>query len=362
MAYYDDIYNEEMRKRKLANELFQRSMQPGGTYTSPGPYGRAAYTGLGKGLTNIGQALIYKNAMEKSDERLQKAREEEESKRDEAIDKFMQTYYGKEAIPARTAPLMGPDEFPDGEQIVEPPQPSIPGDKRRAIIEALSNPYTHEMGKALLKAEGGRGAYFTPRETVMPDGSIRYQIFDHRSGRWKDTSGPTSPKTPKTQREIAAAKAGGKITGGSQAQAEIDLPKAEITTKETTQLVDELVNHPGMKDVIGFPDNPLALKGLVPGTDAADFRNRLDQLTGRTFIEVFPTLKGGGQITEIEGQKAQDAINRMSTATSEKAFIQAANDFKTEVNRLKEEVRMRAGKPSVKESEILRFDAQGNQL
>ena len=75
-----------------------------------------------------------------------------------------------------------------------------------------------------------------------------------------------------------------------------------MASVETDRLVDELVSHPGMKDVIGFPDNPLALKGLVSGTNAADFRNRLKQITGRTFMEIFPTLKGGGQITEVEGQ------------------------------------------------------------
>lgn len=67
-------------------------------------------------------------------------------------------------------------------------------------------------------------------------------------------------------------------------------------------------------------------------------------------MEIFPTLKGGGQITEIEGQKGQESINRMATATTEKEFINAANDFKQEIKRLKGMVRKRAGLPPEEET------------
>lgn len=98
-----------------------------------------------------------------------------------------------------------------------------------------------------------------------------------------------------------------------------------------------------MKDVIGFPDNPLVAKGKVWGTDAAGFVARLKQLEGRGFMEIFPTLKGGGSITETEGVKAQASVNRMATATNEKEFIAAAQDFKSEMYRLKKLVADRAG-------------------
>ena len=48
-------------------------------------------------------------------------------------------------------------------------------------------------------------------------------------------------------------------------------------------------------------------------------------------------------ITEVEGKKAQESINRMSTATNEKEFLSAANDYKKELFRLKKIVADRAG-------------------
>ena len=54
---------------------------------------------------------------------------------------------------------------------------------------------------------------------------------------------------------------------------------------------------------------------------------RFDQIKGASFLEAFESLKGGGQITEKEGAKGTEAINRMSIAQSEKEFIAAARDL-----------------------------------
>jgi hypothetical protein len=66
---------------------------------------------------------------------------------------------------------------------------------------------------------------------------------------------------------------------------------------------------------------------FIPGTDAASFMSRFDQIKGASFLEAFESLKGGGAITEKEGSKATDAINRMSIATDEKEFVRAALDL-----------------------------------
>lgn len=146
-----------------------------------------------------------------------------------------------------------------------------------------------------------------------------------------------------TKPEIERATSRAGVEGKAAGEASVALPATESSSEVTLDLVDQLVAHPGMKDVVGLPDNPLALKGLMPGSAGADFKARLDQITGRTFMEIFPTLKGGGQITEIEGQKGQESINRMKSATSEKEFKLAAQDFKNEVMRLRDVVRKRAG-------------------
>ena len=66
----------------------------------------------------------------------------------------------------------------------------------------------------------------------------------------------------------------------------------------------------------------------IPGTEAADFTVLLDQIKGKQFLEAFETLKGGGQITEVEGRKATEAMARMNTAQSENEFKAALQEFK----------------------------------
>ena len=44
-------------------------------------------------------------------------------------------------------------------------------------------------------------------------------------------------------------------------------------------------------------------------------------------MEAYKTLKGGGQITEIEGKKATAAMTRMDTSQSEAEFVKAAREF-----------------------------------
>jgi hypothetical protein len=122
---------------------------------------------------------------------------------------------------------------------------------------------------------------------------------------------------------------------------------------------------------------------MIPGTPQADFESRLGQIQGAAFLQAFESLKGGGAITEIEGQKATQAISRMNAATSEREFKAAANDFlavveaaKTSAERAQRRLQnnLPAGvdlsprpgnvpsqaQPLPNQPRVLRFDAQGN--
>jgi hypothetical protein len=86
--------------------------------------------------------------------------------------------------------------------------------------------------------------------------------------------------------------------------------------------------------------------GFIPGTDVSDFNARLDQLRGGAFLEAFQTLKGGGQITEVEGKKATDAITRMRSSQSEDEFKAAALEFKAILQRGVDRAAQRGAQPS----------------
>ena len=129
------------------------------------------------------------------------------------------------------------------------------------------------------------------------------------------------------------------------------LPKVIDTAEMTLNEIDALIGkrdgdgnllrgqnpHPGFQDAVGATYLP----GLrfVPGTQAANFQARFDQIKGGAFLQAFETLKGGGSITNIEGEKGTSALNRMQLAQSEKEFITAAREFqgiiKTGVERAK---------------------------
>ena len=101
--------------------------------------------------------------------------------------------------------------------------------------------------------------------------------------------------------------------------------------------------HAGFEQSVGFGTAPLGK--YIPGSDISDFRARFDQIKGQSFLQAFETLKGAGQITEVEGAKATSALNRMNLAQSEKEFITAAREFEDQVNKGMELARKRAGLP-----------------
>lgn len=136
---------------------------------------------------------------------------------------------------------------------------------------------------------------------------------------------PAANFNPMIQGQIAGAKEGAKTEAETRTKAALDAPRIIQNAETALRLSDELVKHPGFEQAVGKS----SMFGIqkIPGTDARDFMNRLDQVKGSAFLEAFNSLKGGGQITEIEGKKATDAIARMDNSTSESEFKQAIKDY-----------------------------------
>jgi len=106
--------------------------------------------------------------------------------------------------------------------------------------------------------------------------------------------------------------------------------------------------HAGFKSAVGAPtlSSGFGIAGYLPATDTTNFKERLEQIKGETFLQAFNTLKGGGQITEAEGAKATAALNRMSKSLSEVEFVKAAREFEENIQKGMEMARKRAGMPS----------------
>ena len=166
---------------------------------------------------------------------------------------------------------------------------------------------------------------------------------------------------PEFQRRMAAARATGEATAQDEVKARQTLPGVILRGEEGIRLIDSLVGkapvkdkngkviekgtapHPGFETAVGATWLPGSR--FVPGTDAADFQARFEQLKGASFLEAFETLKGGGAITNIEGEKGTAAINRMALAQSEKEFVDAARDVQRIMDTGIKRARSRASMP-----------------
>jgi hypothetical protein len=100
--------------------------------------------------------------------------------------------------------------------------------------------------------------------------------------------------------------------------------------------------HPGRKAFGGAGTSAVAAN-FMPGTDAYDFKVRVDQLKGQSFLQAYDMLKGGGQIANAEGAKAEAAVARLDRAQSAKEFDAALTDYESAIKRGFEAMQKKAG-------------------
>ena len=204
---------------------------------------------------------------------------------------------------------------------------------------------TLEMKDLLGVSKSQRSGYVSLQEVVIPDESgvpRTYKVpFDHRAGTYKwdekqsvDTKGlMLSPKDPSQQGRVAGAKKGAQVEAEERTTAKVDLPKVKSNATYLKGLVRKALQHEGFEGAVGMPSWGKVMS-LVPGTPEADFMTLHKQIQGKKFMQAYETLKGGGQITEIEGQKATEAMSRMQTAASEDAYRAAGMELLEELDRL----------------------------
>jgi hypothetical protein len=112
--------------------------------------------------------------------------------------------------------------------------------------------------------------------------------------------------------------------------------------EQSIKTIDQMIGQEEQKDVNGktTQNATAAHKGfqnavgmgwpgakLISGTHTAGFMKLFDQVKGQAFMSAYAELKGGGSITEKEGEKGTAARTRMNTATSEQEFFNAAREL-----------------------------------
>ena len=131
------------------------------------------------------------------------------------------------------------------------------------------------------------------------------------------------------------------------------------SANDTLKQIEDAYNHPGRKAATGGSWGA----GYIPATDARDYRIKIAQLAGGAFLTAFQSLRGGGQITEVEGKKATDAITTLGDLTaSESAHEQALKDFYDIVARAKQRAEGHIKELNVPQSAIDTTVPGGNQI
>jgi hypothetical protein len=160
---------------------------------------------------------------------------------------------------------------------------------------------------------------------------------------------------PEFQARMAEARERGKVLAKNDVEAKAQLPQVIANAEIAVDLIDQLIGkqrvnakgevidsappHKGFSEVVGAGFGTR----FIPGTSGASADALLDQILGGVYLEAFETLKGGGQITEKEGQAATAAKSRMSRAQSEEEFIKAAREYQKIVMTGVERARQKAG-------------------
>ncbi len=132
-------------------------------------------------------------------------------------------------------------------------------------------------------------------------------------------------------RDVAKDLAGAereKAIGDAQGKATADLPRVSDNAALALKTINDIRNHPGKAYGTGVAG---VLPG-IPGTQQRGFVNLVDQAKGKTFLEAFNSLRGGGQITENEGAKATQALARLDRAQTPQDFEASLKDLEEVIN------------------------------
>jgi hypothetical protein len=178
-----------------------------------------------------------------------------------------------------------------------------------------------------------------------------------RGGGATQTQLSSLPQVAANAATVAGAETGAKTTADITANARMDLPRQEMNAQQAAQAIEGLMNSEGAPRIFGlqgsFP--------IIPGTKRADAKAYLDQIKGKTFLEAYNTLKGGGQITEVEGAKAEAAIARLNKAQSWESAQGALRDLKSVIDQGLARSRQKAGVTGPPVNRV-RVDANGNRV
>lgn len=185
-------------------------------------------------------------------------------------------------------------------------------------FDAQGNPVflqTNDRGE-VKPIEGYRPA--NPLQKI--DTGLEIRTIDSRTGQ-------VVSSTPKENFQSNYDEAAGNASGKADVEAAQIADTSGAKASQILGVVAQLESHPGMEGAMGL------IQGRLPAMSqqTEDFRALKDQLLGGTFLQAFESLRGGGAITQIEGEKASNAILAMRDTQSPTQFRKQLQIFRENV-------------------------------
>lgn len=226
-----------------------------------------------------------------------------------------------------------------------------PGDPSRATFNLPDDGNTYEveydrdtMQVLDYSLPGGRGTSVTvnnaPEGMQLPDppkdmiwatdqnGQVVYDEVDVGGGRT-------------VRRPVAVPLRG---TGADQTNRDVEAQQVNAIENAGLMLntIEGILSDPALDNATGV----LSLSQMVPGTPMYRFGTRVQQLQGQVFLRAYESLKGSGQITEVEGRKAEQALSRIQSGLSPRDFREAAEELREVVEAAYERALQTADQPA----------------
>lgn len=99
----------------------------------------------------------------------------------------------------------------------------------------------------------------------------------------------------------------------------LKLQSSMANSARALNMIDSLLTDPELASGVGWKST----LGVLPETKAKELKTKIDQIKGDVFLKAYEGLRGGGQITQPEGEKATQALARIDPALSVDEFKKA---------------------------------------
>ena len=160
-------------------------------------------------------------------------------------------------------------------------------------------------------------------------------------------------------------------------EARVLLPEAQAGANEMVVLLNDIRNDPNLPNVLGAIEGRIDIRA---DEDESALLAKIAQVTGKTFLQAYQSLKGGGPITDTEGRAATEAQSRLTNRAVSLESYQGAIDeligqTDARLSRLTRKADLTnlpvaptttpapaAPAGPAEAGEVIRFDAQGNRI